>query len=279
MRSADFLPPWIGGKKLITLWQVKEYFADRLVSISRSILDYLSACIDASSHPLNEHQRKRLVASLSSMDEELHFLGLEMTRISVNRVKSEIDTISGANLLKAGEDIEQRFYDEIATLWLLYLAPEKQQYFSKTTLFGEQFKSQFPTANLEVIEAGNCFALSRFTACVYHLTRAMEIALRVLFCSLGMPAHIWSSTKWIKILDRVKGKIDKNNKTLANDPAWKSERAFYESAYAFLAAVRVPIRNPTMHVETIYDESGAENVYSAVRAFMRHIATKLKEAP
>ena len=64
-----------------------------------------------------------------------------------------------------------------------------------------------------------------------------------LFVSLGMPPRIWSSTKWSSILNRINRKLERNNKTLASDPIWQSERMFYESAHAFLAAVRVPIRN------------------------------------
>jgi len=222
-------------------------------------------------------KRADLSGYLNTMDTELKFLGLEMTRLSVARTRTKIQTITGDELVEALEEIEGRFNDEIRSLTFLYVAPDKRQYLSKTDLFGEEFKNKFPTANAEVIEAGNCFALGRFTACVYHLCRAMEIGLRVLFVSLGMPPRIWSTTKWNHILDRIKGKIDKNNKTLAHDYTWQSDRGFYENAHAFLAAVRVPIRNSTMHVESVYDETGAENVLGSVKTFMRHLAAKLSE--
>jgi hypothetical protein len=277
---AEWLAPWTGGAKLISVFDVKEYLASRLVSISNCLIHCQLICLECSSgeSPTKEH-RDDLARYLKDMDEELKFLGLEMTRLSVTRMKSQIATITRDKLAESMDDIENRFNDEVRPVSLLYLAPEKRRFFSKTDLFGEEFKTRFPTANAEVIEAGNCFALDRFTACVYHLCRSMEVGMRVLFVSLGMPPRVWSTTKWSRILDRIKGKIDKNNKVLADDYEWQSLRSFYESTYAFLSAVRVPIRNSTVHVESSYDEAGAENVFGAVKTFMRHLATKLKETP
>lgn len=276
-RAAEWIPPWTGGLRFVTLWDMKEYQADRLVEISRCLTQL--GFIGLKNDEEFDKERDHVAHYLRKIEYELGFLSLDVTGISVNRAQSKVKTASADQLLDVLEEIEGRFNDEIDAITFLYLAPEKRQYFSKTDLFGQEFKNKFPTGNAEIIEAGNCFALGRFTACVYHLTRAMEIALRVLFVALGMPPRVWSTTKWNNILDRIKGKIDKNNKTLANDHTWQSERGFYENAHAFLAAVRVPIRNSTMHVESVYDETGAENVFGAVKTFMRNMATKLKEIP
>lgn len=279
-RAAEWIPPWTGGLRLITLSDMKEYLANRLVSISNCLtrsgfVSFLSTGDQRQS--LNQEEQDKIIKYLATVDRELQFLGLEMTRISVTRVQARIGTISNDDLAEQLDLISDRFNDEIQSLSFLYLAPDKRHYFAKTDLFGDEVKNRFPSANIEIIEAGNCLALGRFTACVYHLTRAMEISLRVLFTGLGMPSRVWSTTKWSRILDRIKGKIEKNNKTLANDYEWQTNRGFYENAHAFLAAVRVPICNSTMHVESVYDETGAENVFGAVKTFIRHLATKLAE--
>jgi hypothetical protein len=46
-----------------------------------------------------------------------------------------------------------------------------------------------------------------------------------------------------------------------------------------LRAVKDAWRNPTMHVRIAYDEEESRDVWNTVRVFMRHLATKLEEAP
>jgi hypothetical protein len=280
-RAAEWLPPWTGGSRLLTLWDMKEYLVHRLVSVSSRLTDcWIIAGINFDhSKQLEAKDRAEVVQHLQSMESELRFLGLEQTRILSERMRGTVakHDINYRELGAALGKLDERLEDEVQPLRLFYVSPDKLRFYQSTNLFGDEFKANFQTANAEVIEAGNCFAFGRYTACVYHLTRATEIVLRVLFVSLGMPPRVWSTTKWSKLLDRVKGKIDKNNRTLADDMAWQKDRPFYESAHAFLAAIRVPVRNPTVHVESVYDEGGAENVFDAVKAFMRHVATKLKE--
>src|SRR5204862_4999266 len=110
--------------------------------------------------------------------------------------------------------------EETHVLKLYYVPADQIDFYNKTDLFGEEFKEKFPQANSEICEAGKCFAFDRYTACVFHLTRSLEIALRVLFVSLGMPPRIWSVTKWQKILERIAGKIKKNNERIATDSDW-----------------------------------------------------------
>jgi hypothetical protein len=266
----------MGGRKLVSLLDMKEYFAGRVLYVAQC-LEHCKFCSVGDFKKTPDGQ-KEIADYLAYVDSDLRFLGLELTRVYAERLRSSLaEVVSKDTLADDLVTLDGRLRDELAAIYFFHITPEQKRYYNKTDLFGETFKANFPTANSEVIEAGNCFAFGRHTACVYHLMRSMEIALRVLFVSLGMPQQIWSITKWNKVLDRIKGKIEKNNKNLADDAAWQADRAFYESAHAFIAALRVPIRNATMHVESTYDETGAENVFGAVKSFMRHIADKLKE--
>src|SRR5216683_4653264 len=70
-----------------------------------------------------------------------------------------------------------------------FYGPETEyaQYFENAQLFGLEVFNAFPRANDDVTEAGNCLALERSTACVMHLMRAAEVALRALAKALGVP--------------------------------------------------------------------------------------------
>jgi hypothetical protein len=167
-------------------------------------------------------------------------------------------------------DKSKRFDDEIEALKLFYVPTDKIDYYNKTDLFGEVFKSKFPKANSEIIEAGNCFAFDRFTAAAFHLMRSLEVVLKVLFSTLGLPPFTTAGARnWNGILREIKDALDKDKTIPDHD--------FFDGAYVFLAAAKNPIRNATMHVDAVYDENSVRSVFDAVGAFMRHIATKLKE--
>ena len=265
------LLPWQGGPRLISLRDMKEYVAHYLVDIHKCLV----RC------SLSETSSELVTDNLEFVRNQARELGLRSTEQGTIRLLGLLEgDLSHDEKHRHIQTIAERFHDDIVSLILFYLPTSKLAYYNKTDLFGEDFKTRFPSANAEIIEAGNCFAFDRFSATVFHLTHALEIALRVLFLSLGMPAQIWSVTKWQKILRRIDGKIKRNNERLSNDADWQRDRPFYEKAHAFLAAAANPLRNSSVHVDVVYsDESSVRPVWLGTEAFMRHIATKLKESP
>jgi len=66
------------------------------------------------------------------------------------------------------------------TRHLYFLVPENRKglyYQDDRPLFGEAVANAIPNSTVEIAEAGRCFALERWTACVFHLMRAVELAL------------------------------------------------------------------------------------------------------
>ena len=274
-RAAKWLSPWTGGSRLLTLWDMKEYLTPRLSRatefMSKAII-ILGFAKNDKDDPFPENDRKELKICISKFLDEAQFLGLPITAKAAVRFINSTDSRSPEQLSGLLDQIYSRFFDEAANLPLFYVHQEALKYYNKTDLFGEEFKTGFPTANAEIIEAGNCFAFDRFTACVFHLMRSLEVALKALFRELGLPPLTTAGAQnWNGILREIKDKLD-TNKAIP-------DHAFYESAYAFLAAAKNPMRNATMHVDVIYDEASATTLFDAVGAFMRHIATKLKESP
>ena len=261
---------WRRGLGLVSLADMIEYPAPNLVEIKTALM---RCALQKTTSPERD-------SNLELIRNEAVRLGLPSTERGVRRLLWTIENEKPdeEEIYRQLQGLDERFHDEILTLSFFYLPADRLPYYQKTDLFGEQFKAHFPTANAEVIEAGNCLAFDRFTACAYHLSRATEIVLRVLFVSLGLPPRVWSATKWKSITERIGGKIQKNNLRLTNDAQWRADRPFYEKAHAFLESARNPLRNSTMHVDVTYpDEGSVRPVWLATEAFMRHVATKLKE--
>jgi hypothetical protein len=272
--------PWNGGAKLITLRDMKEYLASRLIEITRHVVN--AQCIMIEAVDVWPDGRKEIEGYAKEVWKEAKFLGLKSTERQAARLYnySSDEEKKDPDLEAAAQELSRRFDEDLEGFPLFYVSADKLSFYNKTDLFGETFKANFPTANAEIIEAGTCLAFDRFTACAFHLSRATEIVLRVVFVSLGLPPRIWSVTKWKQLADRTGGKIAKNNVRLVSDPTWQADKSFYEKAHAFLEAARNPIRNSTVHVDVTYpDEGSVRPVWLATEAFMRHIATKLKETP
>jgi len=58
---------------------------------------------------------------------------------------------------------------------------------------------------------------------------------------------------------------------------WKRDEPFLREVLGHLQAVKVAWRNPTMHIVNVYTLEQAEEIFNAVRGFMRHLATRLSE--
>lgn len=156
------------------------------------------------------------------------------------------------------------------------IEPKYDGYFEydfKTALPG--FEIAFPSAVFEVDEAGKCHALGRSTACVFHLMRAMEIAVRSVAKCLGIPDPTTGNDKnWGAMLSKIKAEITARQ----NPPRWSgNDKDIFSSIYVSLDAVRVAWRNTTMHIENKYTEDEAEHIFVAVRGLLKSMAMRMDE--
>lgn len=149
-----------------------------------------------------------------------------------------------------------------------FYGPTKKlaQYYEQSKLFGDDVFVKFPSANNDIFEAGMCLALERGTGCAMHLMRVAEAGLKALGLAVGTgPQNSWGD--YLREID----------KKLPASTASGPDRQFYAEARITLDGMRIAWRNPSMHLEQSYSPERAEEMIIAVRAFMRHLATRLSE--
>ena len=296
------MPPWeSNGCRLVSLYDMLQFSAeewnaivrelDRLAELLLSGLDIAAASIEGEksklTDPLDRIMRGcvtlHLDMSASYADElikrvnETIPLMSQLSRLTEGRkVATEHDLLKPDEFTREISILRKRIDDELKNRQFLTIEPSKSRYYRCRYLFGEEVSRNFPSSDGDIEEAGNCFALDRYTACVFHLMRVMEVALRVLANSLRDqqvdPKH---NRSWDSILKKFRNELEKTRADRSQE--WKTEDEFYSGAAATLMAVKDAWRNPTMHVETSYDEQKALDVLNAVGAFMRHISAKLHE--
>jgi hypothetical protein len=130
----------------------------------------------------------------------------------------------------------------------------------------------FPEIIFDLEEAGNCFGVGCFTACVFHLMRICELGLVSLGKDLGVDAGISS---WEKLLSRIDTKI--RDLDSSHTGGWKESKEFYSEAAALMLHVKNAWRNSVSHIRRSYDEHRSRRIFNAVEALMAHLATRLSE--
>lgn len=222
---------------------------------------------------------KKIGERLSQIEAHCVELGLTASAVSTRRLL-ELEQASGTPFKKLSEawnELSGRLNDELSASLLMFIEPDKAHLYTKPDLFGPEVTDKFPSAIQDIEEAGKCLATGRNTAAVFHAMRALEIGLRTLGRSLNDPSlDPDKNPTWERILGR--GDRELNAKQVADrSPEWRAKPEFFAEAIANLRAVKTAWRNPTMHVRGVYDEERALDIFGAVRGFMRHLATELRE--
>lgn len=109
------------------------------------------------------------------------------------------------------------------------------------------------------------------TACVFHMMRVMEVGLKALAKALGIPY----APSWESYLRQIDNRISAKHKT--KGIKWKRDEAMFRNLHGDLQAIKIAWRNPTMHIVRSYSPEEAEDVYRAVRTFMKHLSKKFSE--
>jgi hypothetical protein len=222
---------------------------------------------------------------LRSIKKHCELANLAFSAIHIERILESFEGKHGkydcARLSNDLNELFMRFVDELKSVLLLRIPKDKVDYYEKAEFFGLKVASAFPLANFDIEEAGKCFATARYTACVMHLQRVLEVGLKSYGTFLGIASLAASAQpSWNKVLDEtrkeIKERTDKQNTTKVW--ALKGEKEFCENIQPFLESVRTAWRNPSMHADAKYTEEIAEDIFSAVKRFMKHLAEHLDES-
>jgi hypothetical protein len=237
-----------------------------------------SATVHFETDPVVKNQ---ILRDAEELHESLIDLGTKNTLKSVERLIGVLTDEGGflwSRIAQLCDDIQSRLADELEETTILSLSEDERRFFEpKKPLFGADFESGFQTNGVfELDEAAKSLALGRPTACVFHLMRVMEIGIRSIHLSLGIPDPLKPAERnWGFILKSIRAGIDAKWPTTADKG--HGDGHLFDSLYASLDAVKNPWRNATMHVEGKKTETEAEHIFVAVKAFMMRLAERCDE--
>lgn len=235
--------------------------------------------------PIDDAAKAKAIKSLSRIAEEFESIGLRISAQTALEVVTELQgskralAVNFQWLMDKVKDISSLSRKEIKGSAFFYVPSEKAKFYPRVRdphIFGAAVGSAFPSAMLDIAEAGICVALDRGSACVFHLMRALEIGLIALGTKFDVSmAH----TNWAPAIEEIERKI----RDMHKDPAWKAfpdckeQQEFYAQAASHFGILKDAWRNYTMHIRGFYTEEQAERIFENVKGFMQKLAERLSE--
>jgi len=201
---------------------------------------------------------------------------LEPIPHSIQRVKARLSSslYADARPAKASDILDEllRVRDDfrhmLSSRHFYSVQPELAEMHGNPELFGAAVARKFQAARDDVEHAGNCLAVGESTACVLHLMRAMETALRRLGQRLG--TQINPKDTWGVILKNMDRAIEALPEKTAHQ---KRKKSRWAESRANLFHVKLAWRDDSMHGKASYDQTQAREIFDRVKAFMQHLAT------
>jgi len=208
----------LSSYRLITLYDMLTFYAEKFVEAISALGKLIVLNRYTPDDPVTEIEP--IILALGDLRAIFHDIGLEFTVMKIDSLK---DLLLSKRIRKYAElnqqllDIESRIYDELRSLLLIKIDRQKLDYYENTNLFGEDVFNSFPSANFDIEEAGKCFATARYTACIMHLQRVLEVGLKAYGRYLGMADLMTAQPAWQNILDKtakeIKDRNDRQNTT------------------------------------------------------------------
>ena len=219
---------------------------------------------------INKDTAEKMTKAIAVVQSSLDAHGLLVSKKAIDRIGGIF--VEGNKLEKSLEStiesFENTLCDELSIKVIYMVSPESAYLLeSEKPLFGESANTAFPSSSYDITEAGRCLALSRSTASVMHLMRALEIPLHAMARELGVTLK---QDNWGEAINLIEQAIAK----ISADPDSKS---FFSEAATHFRLLKDAWRNHVMHARSKYTEEEADIIFRSVKAFMGQLAKRVRE--
>ncbi len=228
---------------------------------------------------LSPEQKKDWLHDAECAETLCRALGLTLSEMATKRMKDLLlkdAQISSGDILKLTGELENRLIDEMKSRKFFSIEPGKQPLLNGENLLGAEVTKAFPSATIDIEEAGKCLAFERWTAAVFHLSRVAEIATVQIGKRVGYESHKEGFGEVLRYMDAQLEKVRKDYKNAS--PLFKGDIEFLAAVTVQMHAVNQAWRQRVAHLDKKYTEEEALRIWSATKGLMEQMAKKLNEA-
>jgi hypothetical protein len=184
------------------------------------------------------------------------------------------DGLSPTELRTKFRDLQELIGSEMDAQTFLWVPPHRAEFYSKDaeSIVGRECCSRFPLVQREVEEAVKCYAVGRYTACAFHMSRSTEAGMQGLARAIN---YVPPNNNWNLVFRELGNQFKLSSQ---NRPAhWQTHGDFLETVWADLRAVGKAWRNDIAHLVDTYTEEEAEEFITIIPIFLRDLAKRMDE--
>jgi hypothetical protein len=207
-RGVQPCAPWENDPYPLTnWWSMEKFSADEFVSIAGQ----LTMLKHEAEHDLNQGSeiaigpevKKVFLVALGRIKSKCEKIGL---KVSAKAAQLVIDLLNQpgttfSSLAGPFDHVVSNIQWEMEEVLFFHMPSKQAEFYAQRELFGVEVNAKFPSIQFDMIEAGNCYAMGRGTACVFHLMRIMEVGVQKFGDKLDVT--LASEKNWQNILDEV----------------------------------------------------------------------------
>jgi hypothetical protein len=235
---------------------------------------------------------------LIMLKEDIERISLPRTKARVERLERGLNEIPPIeSTLHQLKELRLGINDDLNDYHFYYLTSQQVSFFNQEDLFN--VAETFPKANEEIKLAGNCYATENYTACVFHLMRAVEIAVKAMVKTMNAQKYIGTNKvvngnkvfqkkpielcDWKTLIDGLKKALSVLEQGSGNSKAKKQKLAFYSHAIAQFGYFKDAWRNTISHGHEIephrkvYLQGETSDIMNQTKLFFQHLAKTVKE--
>jgi hypothetical protein len=220
---------------------------------------------------VSEQNRKRIseaAGALATITSELKLKVSEWSAWSL--VEAAPNITKGSDLYGFVSNTTLALTRELHSIKFLPATPDMETYLDSPFPFGKHVSESFPECSEDIFECYQCFGFGQYTAAMFHLGRAMEVAVKRLAKRMRVPKPV--RDEWQHYINAMNQKIKKMPFGTAKQ---KARREIFSAATDYLFNFKEAWRNPTMHPKKTYYRNEALTVIEGAKHFLRHVSKNL----
>jgi hypothetical protein len=236
--------------------------------------------------PVDGRRLKNMGGVLSGLVLLGREIGLDVTLLhSIEELRKDVELrpeMPTMTIKTRVDGIIQGIHLNLNSKKFMFMPGDQASHWDNPAIFGNSFSIEFPeAARIEALEAGNCFAAGRWTACVFHSMRVAEYGLRKLAKTLKVEINDKGKRcpieygDWDKVITAIRNKLSDLRKVSAG-PKKAGLLSSYSNIVDHCEYMKDIWRNEVSHTRRLWDKTESLGVMTRVREFIQSLPVKSK---
>lgn len=274
-KNAERVRPWmVRPFQLVSWYDMQKFGAEKYFAIARG-LEHLVVIFQNRAIVDEPFEAKPQWNDMfCAIRDRCAECGLSVSSDLLTQFADEINDINSrmtfGDVSSRMDHIGRTITTEMKQAVFMYIPADRAERYDQQELFGAEVASVFTSASFDIRESGNCYAAGRYTACVFHLMRVLEIGL--LTFAREFPSVPTDRENWQQIIEKIEAEIRTMPKAQTKPVDWKQKHEKYSQTANSFMFFKDAWRNYTAHARGKYVEDEADMIFRNVGSFMRQLA-------